>query len=123
VQPNQQQERQQADAAKVERHGNRLMVAAVEPTPGEVEADERQAEDQDRSRHPVDGAINAMRDEIEERAGKEEERTEVQRNLRWRQRPARHNPVVVSRLKGAVRIGDPAGSCGCTSLSRSHSAT
>lgn len=102
MQHDQQEERQQRQAAEVEgdRHG--LMLAPIEPPAGQVQAGKRQPENQDRPGQSGDRALHTMGDEVEQAAGKKEERAEIQRNLRVRQRAARDDPVVFARLERAI---------------------
>ena len=96
VEEDHQQQRQQRDGGEIERDGDDLVIAAVEMTRREVEADERQAEHGERPRDALDRVIPAVRDEIEQAAAHEQERAEIQRDLRVRQRAALDDPVVVA---------------------------
>ena len=56
MEQDQQEQRQQRDRREIERHRDRLVLPPVEQMRRGVEADERQAEDGERPRDPVDRA-------------------------------------------------------------------
>ena len=97
------EQRQQRDRGQVERDGDGLVIAAVQPVRGEVQAGERQAEHQERLDEAADRAVPSLRDEIEEAAGHQQERAQIQRDLRVGQGAALDDPVVVSRVERADR--------------------
>ena len=107
VKQDHQQQRQQRDRGEVERDGDGLVIAAVEQMRREVQPDERQAEDRERTRDALDRVIPAVRDEVEEAAADQQERAEIERDLRVRQRAALDDPVVVSRVERAIARCEP----------------
>ena len=116
VQQNQEKERQDADAGKIERDADCLVLLPVEPRTGQRKACQRQPEDGQWPGEARHGVIEAVRAEVEQAAGKQEEGAQVEHDLRIGQRPARHNPVVFTRFetpvgreerRGFVRIDEP----------------
>ncbi len=102
VEQDHQQERQQGHRGQVEgdRHG--LVIAAVQPVRGQIQADERQAEDEQRCVRPSHGAVPPLGREIEQAAGNQQERSQVQRDLRIGQGAALDDPVVFARIERPV---------------------
>ena len=98
----QQEERQKRDGREIERHRDRLVILPVQEMRRGVEADKGQTEHRERAGEAIDRLVPPVGGEVEQAAAHEQERADVQRDLRVRQRPALDNPVVLARVERAV---------------------